>query len=128
MSKQNLNRIILTIAIFINLLVATNSLLHNPSVGYDSKDHLDYVRVVAVHLPTKSDSGEYYSPPLPYFLPSLIFQLCGSGPITCRFIAGKFAQGINLILSIGITILLIKIAELIKPQNQHFKIATLLVF
>jgi len=128
MSTQNLNRIILTIACFINLLVATNAFLHNPSVGYDSKEHLNYISVVAVHLPTKSESGEYYSPPLPYFLPSLIFQLCKSGTIACRYIAGKFAQGINLILSIGITTLLIKLAELIKPKNQHFKIATLLIF
>ncbi len=128
MSKQNLSRIILTIVIAINLLVATNALLHNPFIGYDAGFHLDYVSVAAVHLPTKLDSAEYYSPPLPYFLPSLLFQLCKSDTITCKYIAGKFAQGINLILSIVITIFLIKIAELIRPQNQHFKIATLLFF
>jgi len=127
MSTQNLNRIILTIAYVINLLVAINTSLHNPFMGYDADEHLDYMSVVAFHLPTETDSGEYYSPPLPYFLPSLIFQLCQSDTIACRHMAGKFAQGINLVLSIIITIFLIKIAELIKPQNQYFKIATLFV-
>ncbi len=128
MSQPSLNRIILTIACVINLLVAVNTFLHNPFIGYDLEDHLDYVTVVVVHLPNQSDSGEYYSPPLPYFFPSLIFQLCKSDTITCKFIAGKFAQGINLILSIGITVFLLKIAELIRPKNQPFKIATLLIF
>jgi hypothetical protein len=128
MSEQNLKRMILAIASVINLLVAVNIALHNPFIGYDAKDHLDYLSVAAAHLPTESDSAEYYSPPLPYYLPSLIFQSCTSGELPCKYMAGKFAQGINLILSIVITIFLIKIAELIRPGNQHFKIATLLVF
>ena len=76
MGAQNLNRIILAIACIINALVAVNAALHNPFIGYDADNHLDYVSVLAEHLPNQSDSLEYYSPPLPYFLPSLIFQLC----------------------------------------------------
>ena len=128
MGEQNLNRVILAIACIINALVAVNAAFHNPFIGYDADNHLDYVSVLADHLPTKSDSLEYYSPPLPYFLPSLIFQLCESNTITCKYVAGKFAQGINLLLSIVITVFLIKIADLIRPKDQHFKIATLLMF
>ena len=128
MLRQHLNRILLTIAIVINVLVAINTYVHHPFVGYDAEGHLDYMSVVALHLPTEAESGEYYSPPLPYFLPSVIFQLCTSDVITCKYIAGKFAQGINLVLSIVITIFLIKITELIKPQNQYFKIAALIIF
>ena len=128
MGEQNLNRIILAIACIINALVAVNAALHNPFIGYDADNHLDYVSVLVEHLPTKSDSLEYYSPPLPYFLPSLVFQLCESNTITCKYVAGKFAQGINLLLSIVITVFLIKIADLIRPKDQHFKIATLLMF
>jgi hypothetical protein len=128
MSQENLNRIILAIACIINILVAFNAALHNPFIGYDADNHLDYVSVLAERLPTKSDSLEYYSPPLPYFLPSLVFQVCESNIITCKYIAGKFAQGINLLLSIIITVFLIKIADLIRPKDQHFKIAVLIMF
>ena len=128
MSQPSLNRIILTIGCVINLLVAVNTFLHNPFIGYDLvgpfrlRDGGGCPSAKPIRL------GEYYSPPLPYFLPSLIFQLCKSDTITCKFIAGKFAQGINLIFSIGITVFLLKIAELIRPKNQPFKIATLLIF
>lgn len=128
MRERNLNRIILAIACIINVLVAVNAALHNPFIGYDADNHLDYVSVLAEHLPNQSDSLEYYSPPLPYFLPSRIFQLCESNTVTCKYVAGKFAQGINLLLSIVITVFLIKIADLIRPKDQHFKIATLLMF
>ncbi len=129
MKEQNLKRIILILAIVINSLVAINSFLHNPFVGYDSDAHLDYVSILTFRLPAdREDSKEYYSPPLPYFLPSLVFRFCPSNTIACKITAGKFAQGINLILSIIITIFLIKIADLIKPQNQYFKITTLILF
>jgi hypothetical protein len=128
MGQENLNRTILAIACIINLLVAFNAVVHDPFIGYDADNHLDYVSVLAVRLPAKSDSLEYYSPPLPYFLPSLVFQLCESNTITCKYVAGKFAQGVNLLLSIAITVFLIKIADLIRPKDQHFKIATLLMF
>ncbi len=128
MGQQYLNSIILAIACIINSLVAINAVLHDPFIGYDADNHLDYVSVLAVHLPTKSDSLEYYSPPLPYFLPSLVFQLCESNTITCKYVAGKFAQGINLLLSIVITVFLIKTADLIRPKDQHFKIAILIMF
>ena len=126
--EQNLSRLILAIACIINLLVAFNAVIHDPFIGYDADNHLDYVSVLALRLPAKSDSLEYYSPPLPYFLPSLVFQLCESNTITCKYVAGKFAQGINLLLSIVITIFLIKIADLIRPKDQHFKIAVLIMF
>ena len=126
--QQDLNRLILAIACIINALVAVNAALHNPFIGYDADNHLDYVSVLAVRLPTESDSLEYYSPPLPYFLPSLVFQLCESNTVTCKYVAGKFAQGINLLLSIVITVFLIKTADLIRPKDQHFKIAVLIMF
>ena len=44
---------------------------------------------------------------------------------TCRLYDGKFAQGLNVLLSIGTTILLLMIAEQIKPGNRFFKISTL---
>ena len=45
--------------------------------------------------------------------------------IVCRTYDGKFAQGINVLLSIGTTLLLLMIAEQIKPGNRFFKISAL---
>ena len=110
MSTKVLQRIILLLAIVINLLVAVNAVFHNPFIGYDSDAHLDYLTVAADHLPTKSDSLEYYSPPLPYYLPSVVYYLCNRDEISCKYMAGKFAQGINLLLSILLTVFLLKTA------------------
>ena len=46
---------------------------------------------------------------------------------TCRLYDGKFAQGLNVLLSIGTTILLLMIAEQIKPGNRFFKISALMM-
>ena len=45
----------------------------------------------------------------------------------CRTYDGKFAQGINVLLSIGTTMLLLMIAEQIKPGNRFFKISALMM-
>ena len=127
MSTKVFQRIVLLLVIVINVLVAINAIFHNPFAGYDSDAHLDYMTVAADHLPTKSDSLEYYSPPLPYYLPSIVYHLCNRDGISCKYSAGKFAQGINLILSILLTVFLLKIAELIKPGNQYFKIGLLIL-
>ena len=119
--------IVITLAVFINLIVAFNAVLHDPFVGYDADGHLDYMVTMALHLPTEAESGEYFSPPLPYFLPSLAFQACELDTITCKFIAGKLAQFINLLLSIFVTILLIKINDLASPGNRYLQISTLIL-
>ncbi len=127
MKSNKARNITFCIALVINLLVLANNFLHNPEVGYDAQEHLDYISTLHNHLPTVNDTAEYYSPPLPYFLPSLVDKVClQSNPTgNCQFIDGKFAQFINLLLSIGITLILLKLAELLKPGNEFFKISLL---
>jgi len=120
--------ITLSITIIINLLVLINGFLHNPAVGYDAQDHLSYITVLPDRLPaTIKDTGEFYSPPLPYFLPSLGNRICVSlnQTLDCEFINGKVAQFINFLLSIGITLLFLKLADLLKPGDEYFKISLL---
>jgi hypothetical protein len=129
-----IDKILLAIFLVINLLVLTNSILHNPEMGYDAEDHLTYIQVLPYRFPNAQDTREFFSPPLPYFLPSFIDKAClalsqdRTAPKTiddCRKIAGKFDQLINLALSIGITILFIKIAESLRPGNRFLKISSL---
>jgi hypothetical protein len=126
-SKHYHKYIVLVLAAAINLLLAANVFLHNPFVGYDSDAHLDRMTFGPFDLPSDR-TKEFYSPPLPYFLPSLIFQLCDGETNACKQIAEKFAQGLNLVFSIIITILVVKTAEMIKPKNHHFQSATLILF
>ncbi len=132
--------IILALCLVINGIVLANAILHYPKVGYDVVEDLNYIQVLPDRLPTFQDTYEFFSPPLPYFLPSRFDIICEQyAPDalrkyngldysnTCRLYDGKFAQGLNVLLSIGITILLLMIAEQIKPGNRFFKISALMM-
>ena len=122
--------IIVLLAVTINVIVLVNSILHHPLMGYDVVGHLNYIATLPERLPDRSDSGEYFSPPLPYFLPSIAYQACSHSAmgINCKVFGGNAAQLINVFLSIGITILFLKIADLLQPGNKYFKISLLTVF
>ena len=132
--------IVLTLCMVINGIVLANAILHYPKVGYDAVEDLNYIQVLPDRLPTFQDTYEFFSPPLPYFLPSRFDIICEQyAPDalrkyngldysnTCRLYDGKFAQGLNVLLSIGATILLLMIAEQIKPGNRFFKISALMM-
>ncbi|MBN2502561.1 MAG: hypothetical protein JXB38_17405 [Anaerolineales bacterium] len=128
------DKLLLSIFILINLLVLVNALLHPPEIGYDANDHLEYVRTLPFQLPDKEENREFFSPPLPYFVPSLVDEACVAifgeedfaGPdISCRRVSGKFAQFVNLLLSVGLTFLLLHIAELLHPGDRILKLTTL---
>ena len=121
--------VIVFLFLAIILIVAVNSIVHDPIVGYDADAHLDYLAVVSDHLPSEIESGEFFSPPLPYYMPGLVYQACIAYTVTaprlCKNFGGHFAKGINFLLAIGIILLLVKIANLIKPKNKYFVISTL---
>ena len=132
--QGKVDRPLFALFLAINLLVLTNSILHNPEIGYDARDHLMYINVLPYQLPTSEDTQEFFSAPLPYFLPSLVDNAChrlnsvreAPGKIDdCLRNAGKSAQFINVILSLGVTFLIIKIAEVVRPGNRFLKISSL---
>jgi hypothetical protein len=119
--------IIVVLAIAINLLVLINNFLHDPGIGYDAQDHLDYIYVLPYRLPTPDDTREFFSAPLPYLIPAItnvtgreLFKIGDT-----EYINGRTAQLVNLLLSIWITLLVLKISSLIAPGNDHFKITSL---
>ena len=119
------------IFMIINLLVMLNAVIHNPEMGYDAEGHLDYMTTLPAKLPTFGESTEFFSPPLPYFLPSLAYQGCyqiyadenivDARNFDCRKLAGKVAQGINVFLSLGTTYLFLLIADRLRPGKANFK-------
>ncbi len=122
----------------INLLVLANSIEHHPKIGYDSGSDLTYIQILSNRLPASTEDTEFFTPPLPFFAPSLFNDVCNvvvPGPTTelyglnvkwdCRFYDGKFAQFLNFLLSIGTVLLLLFISDKIKPGNRYFKLSVL---
>lgn len=130
------NWLIFFLFVAINALVLTNTILHDTEMGYDADDHLLYIQVLPGRLPGPEDTREFFSPPLPYFLPSLVWQGCASLSTEidwrtyefCRDdLAGKFAQVLNFFLSLGLTFTLLKLCDLLRPDSRTLKISVLML-
>lgn len=106
---------ILLVFLVINLIVLVNALLHDPLIGYDALQHLDYLETLShFRLVTPEDSAEFFSPPVPYALPALLMSLTGMK----IFWAAKAAQMLNFVLSLGVTYFVIKIGQLLQPGTS----------
>ena len=132
--------LVVALFIVINLLVAINAVWHHPKIGYDAVDNITYIQVLPHRMPEPTDTGEFFSPPLPFLLPALYDTLCtainpgellpfGDFSISwsCRTYDGKFAQALNLLLSIGTTILLLAIARQLRPDDRPFRLSILIL-
>ncbi len=108
--------------LLVNGIVLLNALLHDPRIGYDARDHVKYIAILAkARLPAPGETREFFSPPLPYVLPALLFA---SGLFKLWTVA-KFAQVLNVLYSIGLTVAVVRICELIRPGNALLKAASL---
>ena len=122
----------LIIAVVINSIVLVNTILHHPKIGYDVTSHLTNIQIYPIRFPTPQDSSEFFSAPLSYLLPSLYDKICvyylpakANVQVACRGADGRVAQVINLLLSIGITLIFWKIAERLKPGSVSLKVSIL---
>lgn len=118
-----LNKPLVFLFILINVLVLANAILHDPYQGYDAGDHIHYIKALAINkeIPTCAESAQCYIPPLAYMLPAIILA---TGRINL-WEAAKFAQLVNVILSLGLTYYVLKICDLVDPQNIIYKFSSL---
>ncbi len=99
--------------LLINGIVLYNACLHDPRIGYDATHHLRYIEAFSkLRLVSFEESGEFFSPPLPYLLPALLIRFTGVDV----FWAAKLGQGLNVLLSLGVTFLLLDLCRLIDPR------------
>jgi hypothetical protein len=131
-----LDRLTLALFLAINGLVLVNFILHDPGVGYDAVQNFRYIRTLPSRLPSETDSHEFFSPPLPYLVPSLVDKAClawsGEVPMVgamddCLRLAGKVAQFLNFLMSLGVTFLVLQIGEAVRPGNRYWSASALLL-
>ena len=104
--------------VLINAIVLSNAVRHDPRVGYDAADHLEYIEVLSQgRLPARADTAEFFSPPLPYLLPAM---LRSTGLVSLHG-AAKAAQFLNVLFSIGLTFSLISLCDLVRPGDPWLK-------
>ncbi|MEM7155873.1 MAG: hypothetical protein AAF799_23685 [Myxococcota bacterium] len=121
-TQGRLDRGVLLAFLAINAVVLVNAVVHHPTVGYDAGKHLVHVDVLSeLRLATRKDTDAFYYPPLPYVLPAAFKMLTGAS----LHAAAKFGQGINVLLSLGLTFFLVSACRLIRPTSA-LRLGTLL--
>ena len=129
---------VVVVAAILNLVVLINAIWHHPKIGYDVVENLSYIQVLTRRLPRATDTGEFFSPPLPFVLPALFDRVCEKFDTrhfepfddfyiswTCRTYDGKLEQALNVLLSIGTTIALLKLCQQIRPDSRFLKLSSL---
>jgi len=117
-SQGSLDFSLVVLFLAINGLVFINGFIHAPRICYDSESHHNYIRTLSkMTLPGYEDSHQFFSPPLPYVIPALYLGLAGEGPGRRIFQAGKVAQLMNFLMSVGLTFFLIKTCRLISDDR-----------
>ena len=117
--RRTMPRVILLTLIHAILLY--NALNHDPRVGYDAEEHLEYIEVLSkLSLPTPEQTYEFISPPLPYVVPALARALGMS--LTG---AAKVGQVVNVFASLFLMYHLLAIADMLRPGHERLKLLAL---
>jgi len=119
---RRVNPWLIAVFVSINGLILANALLHHFEVGFDVPMHLRYAMILAVRhrLPVPAETFEFFSPPLAYLLPALFFKLVPSAELT-----GKLGQLVNFGYGLGLSLVVLKLAELIRPGQARMKMLSL---
>lgn len=120
-ARGKVNTIVVALFVLINSVVAVNAVLHDPHVQYDADGHDGYVTTLArLSLPMRTDSSEFFSPPLPYLFPAAL-HAAGID----LWSALKLAQLLNVGLSLGVTYLLLRLLHLLQPDDPSLRVHSL---
>lgn|GEM_PF-1383941 len=106
--------ILVALFVAINAIVAWNAVTIRAWAGYDVEGH--YANVMALaqgRLPTRDDSAEFFSPPLPYVLPALISAVTGLTETPIQ----KVGQLQNIVVSLITTVMLLRLSARLYPDR-----------
>ena len=108
--------------VLVNSVVFYNARRHDPGIGYDSDAHLHYLMAMSEgRLPTDKDTGEFFSPPLPY-VPGAVAMRMGK-PAECAFKVAQYAQ---FAYSLVLTFFLLQLCGLIRKDDDRLGLLALL--
>ena len=108
--------------LLINSVVFYNARRHDPGIGYDSDAHLHYLMAMSQRrLPNDKDTGEFFSPPLPY-VPGALAMAMGKPP-ECAF---KIAQYAQVVYSLLLTFFLLQLCGFIHKDDDRLGLLALL--
>jgi 4-amino-4-deoxy-L-arabinose transferase-like glycosyltransferase len=112
-----LDGVLLSLFLVVNALVLGNAVVYEPGLGYDAYQHERYVGALARgHLPGPRESREFFSPPLPYAAPALAVAL------GARLLPSiKAAQLLNVVFSMGLGLVVLLLAEEMRPGSRIVK-------
>ena len=122
-------KIILFVILFIMIF---NVFSYYHEFGYDGQDHKWYIEVLPLDLPTQNDTKEFFSPPLPYLLPSIIDSICDNlveanlTSLNCNIFYGNISQLFQLLMFLIILFCYLKILNLLS-ENRKYKNLTLIL-
>lgn len=113
---------------------------YTPMLGYDASAHFSYIDSFSKYLPrkfilpTKLDSREFFSPPIPYLVPSFIQVLCrnfiesSNYLYDCKPVYSKVSQLFNYIIYfLVIFINLASLKKILKTSNIYYASYLLLI-
>jgi hypothetical protein len=104
-------------------VVAFNAATFDPGLGYDAREHERYVVTLAGgRLPGPGDTREFFSPPLPYLLPSAL--VAAGVPVG---LALKLGQWTNVASSLALAVIVLLIADRLRPGSRGVKRLALLL-
>lgn len=121
--------------LIVNGFVVYNTIAHPSHLNYDGEAHIQYMEALSFippRLPTPEDTPGYYYPPLAYVFPSAIHKVCGLSQrlvglpdISCLRVGAKVGQLQNILLSVALSIYLVRLAGLVRPGSTSFRVMSL---
>lgn len=130
--KKNRFLQILFLLVFVIMIFNVFNYFHE--LGYDGQHHKYNIEVLPFNIPTSEDTKEFFNPPMPYLLPSVVDKICDRylyselRPISCTRIYGNVAQIFQMFLFFGILYFLLRISDIIEPGNKNYKNILFLFF
>lgn len=106
----------------INAVVFSNAWRHDPRIGYDADGHRAYTKALAAgHLPTPSETHEFFSPPLPYVPASIARWYLDESPQAPRWRADwalKVGQLVQATASVPLTLAVLFIVRQLRGRRR----------
>ncbi|HVU13501.1 MAG TPA: hypothetical protein VHD90_19615 [Phototrophicaceae bacterium] len=123
--------LLVALFVIVNAIVVWNVIHQQSAAAYDSEGHYANVAVIAQgRLPTLADSGEFFSPPLPYLLPALVArvsQTCLTPNQNCFEGIRKLGQAQNVVVSVVTIFFLLRLGQQLQPDEATLRTLALLL-